>query len=217
MATEYRGTRSRRGEPRATDTEFTAEEVLRGLPSRLVISLARLAGAGRSEMSVTLQLAPFGDRAVMKAYGLISVGPKSKDGSRSLVAEPFCLEVAAAAAELIASIVDPSDVAARLIHDAEEGRLDDDTPYVPAVDESEQQVSGDLLVDAVVQDTEWDGERLKVFLSFGANAYKMSPSNSGGGCAVMTDVDLKPSMNVRVSYPIRDVLRSATLSVPERT
>jgi hypothetical protein len=142
---------TRRAHPEPAAYEFTTDDVLHGMSPRLVIELARLAGASLGDLSVTLHLMPYGDRAVMVAYGLIEMGPEDGSGYRSLRVDPFCLEVVAAAAELVASVVDPTAVAVRL---AEFDLADAAVPYVPVATLEEQSGEGRKSFTGLVQNAE---------------------------------------------------------------
>jgi hypothetical protein len=138
-----------RAHPEPTAYDFATDDVLHGMSPRLVIELARLAGASLRDLSVTLHLMPYGDRAVMVAYGLIEMGPEDGSGHRALRVDPFCLEVVAAAAELVASVVDPTAVAVRLA----EFDLADAT-YVPVATLEEQSGEGRKSFTGLVQNAE---------------------------------------------------------------
>lgn len=75
---------------------MTDDEILDGLAPGLIITLARLAGSTLGDLRVTMQLAPFGDRATLAAYDLLH---HEKD--RRVVVHPRLVEMTYAAVQRV--------------------------------------------------------------------------------------------------------------------
>lgn len=70
--------------------------ILKGLRPGLVLDLADLDGSTLDDLNVTVQVMSYGDRAVLAAYGLVSI---DRDGGRSKTrALPKLVEATRAAA-----------------------------------------------------------------------------------------------------------------------
>lgn len=200
---------------------FDTEDILRGLSPRLVIDLARLAGASREDLSVTLHLMSYGDRAVMVAYGLIELSPAGESGERSLQVDPSCLEVIAAAAELVASVVDPAAVAARLQRAVEDGHAVE--PYVPVATVEEQRGGGTEAFGGVVRSTAPAGDglvRLDVDLDPQVGRRWQNECDQSGRVVVVTrdEPSFKDDARVSLAYLINEKPLSIAVSeepVPE--
>lgn len=107
------------GRASAPQPAFDPHTVLTGLAPSLVIDLARQAGSSLDDLQVTLQLMPWGDRATLAAYDVVTLdGPADRPGRR-LTVQPIALDVVAAAAEVVAAAAEPHAVA-RVLSDLTE-------------------------------------------------------------------------------------------------
>jgi len=157
-------------------TPFNADKVLLGLSPRLVIDLARLAGASLDDLEVTFQLMPWGDRATLAAYKVVTLDEESDKPGRGLRVHPVALELVSAAAEVTALAAEPSAVAQILLE--RERYLDpfvgsrNETEPVPVAVTSliEQQKSGAKLVQGIVQDIDVQHGKKMVAVEVDADA-----------------------------------------------
>jgi hypothetical protein len=193
-----------------------AEDALKGLPPRLVINLARLAGTTLGDLGVTLQLMPYGYRAALVAYGLIEMSEPDKTGVRRVQAQPFCLEVIAAAAELIASLADPAEIAAALADANDSG--EPNPPYAPAVSAADDNPQDEVVIEARVESAQpLDDKRLMLSLAL-APQMGLSLAREPYQFRLVTDIDAKLAANteVEISYSTEDLLRATPNSIAEK-
>jgi hypothetical protein len=136
---------------RSTAPPFNAYKVLRGLSPALVIDLARLAGATLDDLEVTFQLMPWGDRATLAAYRVVTLDDVSDTPGRGLRVHPVALDLVSAAAEVAAAAAEPRAVAHLLMQRERDLEEAEGEPVPVAVATlSEQKRSGAKLVEGVV-------------------------------------------------------------------
>ena len=215
---------ARRTSPAGITHNFAADDVLRGLPPELVILLARLAGDNLKDLSTTIEYMPYAYRAAMSAYGMIEMGKPRADRPRLAKAKPFCLEVTAAAANFIASIVDPTDVVAKIAADA--GATP--TPFVPVVpsldlDDMPCVDAEDVLsFNAVLQPSDPRAARGEWVLVINAPDDQLAVAGHSNVQTLRIRSDLNPgsmtSKHVTVHTPYTSLLVAATITEdPEAT
>jgi hypothetical protein len=186
------------------ESRLEPEDVLPGLAPQLVIDLAGVAGASLDDLVEILQLAPYGDRAAMAAYGLIDLGQDHDGHRRPIRVKPFCLKVIAAAAEFVASVADPNVVAMHLQLAADD--LAPEESYVPLTSPDQQAERDDYVVSGVVRHATVQGEgrmRVEVDLTSPHTLQTVRPRR----LRMVTDIDssIRANSRVRVAFPRLEV------------
>lgn len=87
--------------PVAAPPTFEVHEMLEGLNESLIEALASLNGSTEDDLLVTFQVMPWGDRATLAAYGVVTLMREGGVGRVAAVA-PVAVELTAAAAEYVA-------------------------------------------------------------------------------------------------------------------